>query len=562
MHWHGDLERFLLSQPAKRFDERTARFYAAEILLALKHLHQAGVIHRDVKASNVLVDASGHVLLSDLGLSVFAHACTEAAPAPERICRGESNPVLAHCCLGCLQVTKLKELQAAAAAAGAAGAPPAVAGLGAAASYGQLRVRGSSKQGHDTPSSTSGTGSPASLTLQPASSSSAGGSACSSCQCSGGASAAKADGQGCAHSAPSSAVRGGSMRGSFGALRGVFGGAAAPAGTTSRSSPGMRVHVASASAVAPVQPAAPGQGRAAPPAGGVFQRAVRAISSATPALAPAPSPGPLQTALDVTMLASPPASRPVSAHVAGACARVSHASTLTPPFPSDASVASAAVVMDCDCAAAHDDGKHWYKGRAGTSAYWCPEMIARESAGERLAYGASADWYSFGVLLFALMTGRSPFSSGGGTASDNTLTLAGKVVFPRGMFSKHAKDLVTRLCARDRAARLGDGPEGWRDVAAHPFFDGIDFALLEAKVLPAPMLPGYVMPLGRAAPPAKMEEAPGRAPTHAEAHAPGSAADAVLTAEDEAIFAVASFTNVDMLSRGLMKALAANDCGH
>jgi serine/threonine-protein kinase greatwall len=41
---HGDLERWLLAQPTKRFDEATARFYTAQIVLGLKQLHQAGVI--------------------------------------------------------------------------------------------------------------------------------------------------------------------------------------------------------------------------------------------------------------------------------------------------------------------------------------------------------------------------------------------------------------------------------------------------------------------------------------------------------------------------------------
>ena len=57
---HGDLERFLLSQPAKRFDENTARLYAAEIVLALKHLHQAGVMHRDLKVSPFFCSNSTH----------------------------------------------------------------------------------------------------------------------------------------------------------------------------------------------------------------------------------------------------------------------------------------------------------------------------------------------------------------------------------------------------------------------------------------------------------------------------------------------------------------------
>ena len=37
-------------------------------------------------------------------------------------------------------------------------------------------------------------------------------------------------------------------------------------------------------------------------------------------------------------------------------------------------VVSPTVLMDCDCGYPHDDGTGWYKGRAGTSAYWCPQV--------------------------------------------------------------------------------------------------------------------------------------------------------------------------------------------
>lgn len=53
----------------RRFPERVARFYAAELLLAIGHLHRRGIIFRDLKPENVLLDAAGHVKLGDFGLS-------------------------------------------------------------------------------------------------------------------------------------------------------------------------------------------------------------------------------------------------------------------------------------------------------------------------------------------------------------------------------------------------------------------------------------------------------------------------------------------------------------
>jgi len=63
----GDLY-YLLSR-CKKFKEHQARFYAAEVFMALQHLHSLGVIYRDLKPENVLLDADGHVKLTDFGLS-------------------------------------------------------------------------------------------------------------------------------------------------------------------------------------------------------------------------------------------------------------------------------------------------------------------------------------------------------------------------------------------------------------------------------------------------------------------------------------------------------------
>lgn len=53
----------------RRFPEMWTRFYAAELLLALAHLHSKGIIYRDLKPENVLLDSDGHVKLGDFGLA-------------------------------------------------------------------------------------------------------------------------------------------------------------------------------------------------------------------------------------------------------------------------------------------------------------------------------------------------------------------------------------------------------------------------------------------------------------------------------------------------------------
>lgn len=63
----GDLKSLLAMYGF--FEEFAARFYVAEICLALQYLHKHGIVHRDIKPDNMLISASGHVKLTDFGLS-------------------------------------------------------------------------------------------------------------------------------------------------------------------------------------------------------------------------------------------------------------------------------------------------------------------------------------------------------------------------------------------------------------------------------------------------------------------------------------------------------------
>lgn len=54
---------------AGRFKESVARFFCAELVLALGHLHRRKVVYRDLKPENILLDAEGHLKLADFGLS-------------------------------------------------------------------------------------------------------------------------------------------------------------------------------------------------------------------------------------------------------------------------------------------------------------------------------------------------------------------------------------------------------------------------------------------------------------------------------------------------------------
>nr|KAG5714594.1 hypothetical protein BaRGS_007040 [Batillaria attramentaria] len=53
----------------EHFTERQVRIYVGEIVLALETLHSLGIIYRDIKLENILLDSDGHIVLTDFGLS-------------------------------------------------------------------------------------------------------------------------------------------------------------------------------------------------------------------------------------------------------------------------------------------------------------------------------------------------------------------------------------------------------------------------------------------------------------------------------------------------------------
>lgn len=93
------------------FEEADSRFYISEILLGLEYLHSQGILYRDLKPENCLLDGDGHIRLTDFGLSkenlsksaLFqSFVGTVLYLSPEMIRREGHGQALDFYCLGCL----------------------------------------------------------------------------------------------------------------------------------------------------------------------------------------------------------------------------------------------------------------------------------------------------------------------------------------------------------------------------------------------------------------------------------------------------------------------------
>ncbi|XP_010532919.1 PREDICTED: serine/threonine-protein kinase OXI1 [Tarenaya hassleriana] len=64
-----DLNSLRKRQTEKMFSDEIIRFYAAELVLALEYLHDQGIVYRDLKPDNVMIQENGHIMLVDFDLS-------------------------------------------------------------------------------------------------------------------------------------------------------------------------------------------------------------------------------------------------------------------------------------------------------------------------------------------------------------------------------------------------------------------------------------------------------------------------------------------------------------
>ena len=81
----GDMSTLL--EDSGYFVEEMAKYYIAQLVLALEQLHTGGVVHRDLKPDNILLNKWGHIKLTDFGLSEtgFARKNSELSGIASRL---------------------------------------------------------------------------------------------------------------------------------------------------------------------------------------------------------------------------------------------------------------------------------------------------------------------------------------------------------------------------------------------------------------------------------------------------------------------------------------------
>ena len=94
MDWVPGGELFHYIDVYQSFDEKTARFFAGNVILAIEYLHTKGIVYRDLKPENLVLDANGYLKLTDYGFAkhvgpqrTFTICGTPDYQAPEVIMR-------------------------------------------------------------------------------------------------------------------------------------------------------------------------------------------------------------------------------------------------------------------------------------------------------------------------------------------------------------------------------------------------------------------------------------------------------------------------------------------
>ncbi|KAI4353567.1 hypothetical protein L6164_002506 [Bauhinia variegata] len=109
----------------------------------------------------------------------------------------------------------------------------------------------------------------------------------------------------------------------------------------------------------------------------------------------------------------------------------------------------------------------------GTIEYMAPEIILGKG------HDKAADWWSVGILLFEMLTGKPPFC-GGNREKVQQKIIKEKIKLP-AFLSSEAHALLKGLLQKEACKRLGNGPRGSQEIKGHKWFKSINWRKLEAR---------------------------------------------------------------------------------
>ncbi|PIN20893.1 putative serine/threonine protein kinase [Handroanthus impetiginosus] len=113
----------------------------------------------------------------------------------------------------------------------------------------------------------------------------------------------------------------------------------------------------------------------------------------------------------------------------------------------------------------------------GTHEYLAPEIIRGEG------HGSAVDWWTFGIFLYELLHGTTPFKGAGNRAT--LLNVVGQPLkFPETpQVSLTARDLIKGLLVKEPQKRIAY-KRGATEIKQHPFFEGVNWALVRSAAPP------------------------------------------------------------------------------
>jgi len=113
----------------------------------------------------------------------------------------------------------------------------------------------------------------------------------------------------------------------------------------------------------------------------------------------------------------------------------------------------------------------------GTHEYLAPEIIRGEG------HGSAVDWWTFGIFIYELLYGATPFKGQGNRATLHNV-IGQALRFPEvPHVSSAARDLIKGLLVKEPQKRIAY-KRGATEIKQHPFFEGVNWALIRSATPP------------------------------------------------------------------------------